>query len=142
MRKRMYGCLFCIGWAITSCVTSPQNEGKLYVEDNDTITLLFTLCNGKGVRFDDSYQPSGVLPLRVVHGRGDIIPGFERGLAGLGIGDTIECFISPEEGYGQPGVYYRSLAGDTVYIIGRNDTIRATAVIVGIAKGSGLQVLP
>ena len=39
-------------------------------------------------------------PLTYVHGSHQIVPGLEKGLEGLKIGDTKEVTVKPEEGYG------------------------------------------
>ena len=39
-------------------------------------------------------------PFQYVHGRGQIIPGLERQLAGLRVGDARDITVTPEEGYG------------------------------------------
>ncbi|MBI4354362.1 MAG: peptidylprolyl isomerase [Candidatus Omnitrophica bacterium] len=39
-------------------------------------------------------------PFQYIHGKGQIIPGLERQLTGLRVGDSGEITVTPEEGYG------------------------------------------
>ncbi len=43
----------------------------------------------------------GGKPLSYVQGQGQIIPGLEKQLAGLKVGDSADVTVKPEEGYGQ-----------------------------------------
>jgi len=69
-----------------------------------------TIKDGSKVRFhytltvDDQVIDSstGGDPLSYVHGQGEIVPGLEQQLEGLGTGDTATAVVPPEDGYGQP----------------------------------------
>ncbi len=66
------------------------------IHENTTVQLEYTLTSeGKVV---DSTQ--GREPFRYVHGKGQIIPGLERQLAGLHVGDTKDITVEPNEAYG------------------------------------------
>ncbi len=69
---------------------SPTIQDKMKVGMEYTLT-----ANGKVV---DSSEGKG--PFHYVHGRSQIIPGLERQLTGLHVGDAREITVSPEEGYG------------------------------------------
>lgn len=43
----------------------------------------------------------GKTPFHYVHGQHQIVPGLERELTGLHVGDTKDVTIKPEDGYGQ-----------------------------------------
>jgi FKBP-type peptidyl-prolyl cis-trans isomerase SlyD len=66
--------------------------------------------NGKRVYFDYTLTVDGELadtsdgkePLDYIHGQQMIIPGLERQLEGLKVGDEKEIKVKPEEGYGMP----------------------------------------
>ena len=68
------------------------------VEDDKVILINYVLKNAAGKELDSSEGS----PLPYLHGHGNLVPGLERQLAGLGKGDTIKVEVSPEEGYGQP----------------------------------------
>ena len=70
--------------------------GAATVQDNMGVGLEYTLT----VEGDVVESTEGREPLRYIHGRSQIIPGLERQLAGLHIGETAEVSVNPEEGYG------------------------------------------
>lgn len=66
------------------------------VEAGKTVQLDYKLTvDGQVV---DSSEGRG--PLSYVHGQGQIIPGLERELAGLHVGDAKDVTVTPEDGYG------------------------------------------
>ncbi len=69
----------------------------MQVGPNTTVTLDYTLRVGSGEVVDTSEQST---PLTFDFGKGQIIPGLERELTGLRIGDQKEVYVAPEEGYG------------------------------------------
>ena len=67
------------------------------VQDNMDISLEYTLTiDGKVV---DS--TNGREPLHYIHGTHQIIPGLERALAGMKVGESKSVTVSPEDGYGK-----------------------------------------
>ena len=69
----------------------------LSVQDHMDVGMEYTLTSEGQVV--DSTEGKG--PFHYVHGQGQIIPGLERQLAGLHVGDSKEVAVAPEEGYGQ-----------------------------------------
>ncbi len=67
------------------------------VQDKMVISLAYTLKLANGDVID--YSEAGD-PLEYLHGAGNIIPGLERALDGLKVGDSKDVEIAPEEGYG------------------------------------------
>jgi FKBP-type peptidyl-prolyl cis-trans isomerase SlyD len=67
------------------------------VEKNRIVSLHYTLRDEQGKVIDTS---SGRAPLTYLHGKGNIIPGLERALAGKAAGDTLDVTVAPAEGYG------------------------------------------
>ncbi|HBH97101.1 MAG TPA: peptidylprolyl isomerase [Candidatus Omnitrophica bacterium] len=69
---------------------------RLAIAENMAVQMEYALtADGQAV----DASPAGE-PFRYTHGRGQIIPGLERQLAGLHVGDAREITVSPEEGYG------------------------------------------
>lgn len=66
------------------------------IQDNMTVQLEYTLTS-EG-RVVDSTDGRG--PFRYVHGKSQIVPGLERQLTGLHVGETKDVTVKPEEGYG------------------------------------------
>lgn len=67
------------------------------VASNKVISIHYTLKNSAGDVLDTS---EGVEPLVYLHGADNIVPGLEKALTGLAVGDHVDVAVSPEEGYG------------------------------------------
>ena len=67
------------------------------IQDGRTVQIDYTLTVDGAVV--DSSDGRG--PLSYVQGQGQIIPGLERQLVGLHVGDAKEVTVGPDEGYGQ-----------------------------------------
>lgn len=79
------------GWA------EEKADAGIVVADGKQISLEFTLS------LDDKTQVQsniGQEPMVYVHGTQQIIPGLEKQLTGLKVGDTKHVEIAPEDGYG------------------------------------------
>ncbi len=75
-----------------------MSEEKRVIGDNDVVTLEYTLTvDGEMV---DSSEAHG--PIDFIQGQGQIIPGLEKELYGMAVGESKEVVVSPEDGYGQP----------------------------------------
>jgi len=74
------------------------------VQDGVVVSLEYTLRLADGAVLDTSV---GEPPVQFLQGRGNIIPGLERALYGMKVGETKEVVLSPEEGYGErdPNAY-------------------------------------
>ncbi len=73
-------------------------DNVLTIADDLVVSLEYTL------RLDDDEivdTSIGGEPLEFVQGQGQIIPGLERALYGMGIGDEMKVAVSPEDGYGE-----------------------------------------
>jgi FKBP-type peptidyl-prolyl cis-trans isomerase SlyD len=69
------------------------------IQDGAIVTVEYTLTDDTGAVIDSS---SGKGPMTYIHGAGQIVPGLERALNGLKIGDQKKVQVRPEEGYGLP----------------------------------------
>jgi FKBP-type peptidyl-prolyl cis-trans isomerase SlyD len=70
---------------------------ELKVENGQVVAMEYTL-KVDGVVTDTS---EGREPLEYVHGAGNIIPGLEREMTGMGVGDSKEVMVPAAEGYGE-----------------------------------------
>jgi FKBP-type peptidyl-prolyl cis-trans isomerase SlyD len=61
------------------------------------VHLEFTLWDDAGTLLDTT---RGRTPLVFTHGQGEVIPGLERALLGMKVGETKRVTVPPEEGYG------------------------------------------
>ena len=73
-------------------------DTKQTVTDGKNVSLEYTLTLD-----DKSVVESNVgkQPLTYTHGTRQIIPGLEKALEGLGVGDTKEVTVTPADGYGE-----------------------------------------
>jgi FKBP-type peptidyl-prolyl cis-trans isomerase SlyD len=67
------------------------------IENNKIISFHYTLTLDSGEIIDSS---DGKDPLTVLIGGNQIIPGLEKELIGLAVGDKKDVKVQPEEGYG------------------------------------------
>jgi len=67
-------------------------------KSGDAVKVHYTGKLTDGTVFDSS---EGREPLAVELGAGQVIPGFEKGLMGMAVGETKTITIDPEEAYGQ-----------------------------------------
>jgi FKBP-type peptidyl-prolyl cis-trans isomerase SlyD len=76
-----------------------MEEKDLMVSDGLVVSLDYTL------RLEDSEDvvdsSTGSEPLQFVQGQGQIIPGLEQQLYGMGVGEEKDVVVSPTEGYGE-----------------------------------------
>lgn len=68
------------------------------IGDKRVVTLHYTLKSSKGEVVDSSI---GSDPLTYFHGIGEMVPGFEKNLAGKKAGDKHSFTVAPSEGYGE-----------------------------------------
>jgi FKBP-type peptidyl-prolyl cis-trans isomerase SlyD len=74
-----------------------SEQGKRTVGDNDVVSLEYTLTvDGEVV---DSSEGHG--PIEYIQGRGQIIPGLEKEVYGMAVGESKEVAVAPAEGYGE-----------------------------------------
>lgn len=67
------------------------------VKDGDTVKVHYTGKLENGDVFDSSRERE---PFEFTLGNKAVIPGFEKGVVGMGVGDTKTIEIPPEEAYG------------------------------------------
>lgn len=96
----------------TSVVNPPGSSGELKIDDlkvgagdeakaGKTVTVHYrgTLTDGK--QFDASYDRGQ--PFKFQLGAGQVIPGWDKGVAGMKIGGKRKLVIPPQLGYGERG---------------------------------------
>jgi peptidylprolyl isomerase len=74
-----------------------QEELMSQAKPGDVVRIHYTGTLDDGTEFDSS---SGRDPLEFELGSGKVIPGFEKAVAGMAVGDTKSVNIPPEEAYG------------------------------------------
>ena len=71
---------------------------SLAIEDGLAVTVHYRLTLPGGTVVDDSFDDE---PMRYVHGSESILPGLERGLLGLTVGEERDIVVEPGDGYGE-----------------------------------------
>jgi FKBP-type peptidyl-prolyl cis-trans isomerase 2 len=67
-------------------------------KSGDTVKVHYTGTLDDGAQFDSSV---GGEPLEVTLGNGEVIPGFEKALEGMAVGETKQVHIPADEAYGE-----------------------------------------
>jgi FKBP-type peptidyl-prolyl cis-trans isomerase SlyD len=67
------------------------------VKDGTVVSLQYTLSGEDGKTIESN---KGKEPLKYTHGSHQIVPGLEKGLAGMKMGEEKRVKVTPEEGYG------------------------------------------
>lgn len=75
----------------------PIAAAREVVQPGAVVHLEFTLRDESGAFLDDN---RGRPPLVFTYGRGEVIPGLERALAGMSVGETKRITVPPEDAYG------------------------------------------
>lgn len=70
----------------------------MQVADNMAVSIHYTLTNDAGETLDSSIGGDALVYL---HGKGNIIPGLEKALAGKSVGDKLSVSIAPADAYGE-----------------------------------------
>src|SRR5574341_1233292 len=78
-------------------VPAKAKADSLAIGNGSTVQLEYRLTDEKGAVLDTN---EGGDPLVYTHGQGQIIPGLEKALSGLSVGDTKHVVVSPDEAYG------------------------------------------
>ncbi|NLE59118.1 MAG: peptidylprolyl isomerase [Planctomycetes bacterium] len=71
---------------------------RLTVADDLVVSLAYTLKLDDEEIIDSS---DGDDPIQFVQGLGQIVPGLERALVGLAVGDELDVAVAPADGYGE-----------------------------------------
>jgi FKBP-type peptidyl-prolyl cis-trans isomerase SlyD len=66
------------------------------IKDGSIVAIEYTLTDDTGTVVDSNV---GKEPLTYLQGSGQIVPGLEKGLTGLKVGDQKKIVVRPEEGY-------------------------------------------
>jgi FKBP-type peptidyl-prolyl cis-trans isomerase SlyD len=72
---------------------------SLTVTDDMVVSLTYTLSLDDGEIVDLAENED---PLQILQGRGEVIPGLERALYGMAVGDEKDLVLDPADAYGEP----------------------------------------
>ena len=99
--------------AMSTAPSSTSNSAGLQIKDikvgigaaakaGDTITVDYTGWLTDGTKFDSSIDRNQ--PFKFVLGNGEVIEGWDKGVAGMKVGGTRQLIIPPALAYGEQGV--------------------------------------
>ena len=71
-----------------------------HAKSGDTVQIHYTGTLEDGTQFDSS---QGREPLEFEVGSGQVIPGFDKAVEGMAVGDSKSVRIEPDEAYGPRG---------------------------------------
>ncbi len=75
-----------------------MTKENLTVADGLIVSIAYVLYLDDGTAIDSSDDQA---PLEFVPGQGQIVPGLERALYGMAVGDEKDVVVSPADGYGE-----------------------------------------
>ncbi len=88
----------CLAAAVAHAEESENKEEKTVVEAGSTVGIEYTLTLEDGTKVDSNV---GGEALRFEQGSGQIIPGLDKDLIGMKVGEAKQVKVTPDEGYGQ-----------------------------------------
>tara|TARA_B100000700_G_C15060844_1_gene865693 strand:- start:443 stop:901 length:459 start_codon:yes stop_codon:yes gene_type:complete len=75
-----------------------KKEGKMKVENGNTVSVHYRGTLDDGMEFDNSYDRE--MPLEFQVGEGRVIGGFDSALLGMQVGEVKNVTIEPDNAYG------------------------------------------
>jgi FKBP-type peptidyl-prolyl cis-trans isomerase 2 len=88
----------CLAAAVAHAEEDEKQKEKTVVESGSTVGIEYTLSLEDGTKVDSNV---GGEALRFEQGSGQIIPGLDKDLIGMKVGEIKQVKVTPDEGYGQ-----------------------------------------
>jgi len=87
-------------------VTAPANTAGQVAKVGDTVSMNYTGRLADGTVFDSNVDPkfNHTQPFVFTLGAGQVIPGWDKGILGMKVGEKKTLVIPPEDAYGAAGV--------------------------------------
>lgn len=105
--------VFIIFINVKGTTTAPENNNQMAIEQTeqtakagDTVSVNYTGRLEDGTVFDSNVDPkfSHVEPFTFSLGAGQVIPGWDKGVAGMKVGEKKTLTITSEDAYGAQGI--------------------------------------
>jgi FKBP-type peptidyl-prolyl cis-trans isomerase SlyD len=93
----VYLIFFALSGFSTVLAETKKGEGEMTISTGKKVSIEYTLKLEDNAVVDTNV---GTNPLTYVHGSQQIIPGLEKEMEGMKIGDSKQVTVNPEEGYG------------------------------------------
>src|SRR5918995_1783375 len=81
----------------TGAFAAEKSTDTKVVKDGAVVSLQYTLSGEDGKTLESN---KGKEPLKYTHGSQQIVPGLEKGLSGMKVGEERRVKVKPEDGYG------------------------------------------
>jgi FKBP-type peptidyl-prolyl cis-trans isomerase 2 len=88
----------CLAAARANAQESERKEASTVIEAGSTVGIEYTLTLEDGTKVDSNV---GGEVLHVQQGSGQIIPGLDKELIGMEVGDSKQVTVAPDQAYGQ-----------------------------------------
>jgi FKBP-type peptidyl-prolyl cis-trans isomerase SlyD len=86
-------------FSVTSVLAAEKSkDNNKVVKDGSVVSLQYTLSGEDGKTIESN---KGKEPLKYTQGGRQIVPGLEKGVAGMKVGEERRVKVKPEEGYGE-----------------------------------------
>jgi FKBP-type peptidyl-prolyl cis-trans isomerase 2 len=82
-------------------IVTLKNQKEVFMEkakDGDTVSIHYTGMLESGEVFESTKERN---PIEITLGNRRVIPGVEKGILGMSVGETKTFEVSPEEGFGE-----------------------------------------
>jgi FKBP-type peptidyl-prolyl cis-trans isomerase 2 len=97
LRRMLASTAISIVIGSTGLFAAEKTTDSNVVKDGTVVSLQYTLSGEDGKTIESN---KGKDPLKYTHGSHQIVPGLEKGLAGMKVGEEKRVKVNPEEGYG------------------------------------------
>jgi FKBP-type peptidyl-prolyl cis-trans isomerase SlyD len=95
--KLLAGAASVILTLATGALAAEKSAGNNVVKDGAVVSLEYTLSGEDGKAIETN---KGKAPIKFTQGSHQIVPGLEKGLEGMKVGEEKRVKVTPEEGYG------------------------------------------
>jgi FKBP-type peptidyl-prolyl cis-trans isomerase SlyD len=93
----VFGVLVFKLFLAASAVAAQENKNDAVIKDGMLVSLQYTLSGEDGKMIESN---NGKEPLQFVHGQHRLIPGLEKELTGMKVGQEKHVTVKPEDAYG------------------------------------------
>jgi FKBP-type peptidyl-prolyl cis-trans isomerase SlyD len=99
MQRFSFLCAGFFGLVLLPSIALAQKEKETpVIKNGSVVSFEYTLSDEKGKAIESN---KGKKPLTYTHGSGQILPGLQKGLAGMKVSEQKTVKLKPEEAYGQ-----------------------------------------
>jgi FKBP-type peptidyl-prolyl cis-trans isomerase SlyD len=95
--RLLVGAAICNALAFTGAFAAEKSKDATVIKDGSVVSLEYTLSGEDGKTIESN---KGKAPLKYTHGGQQIVPGLEKSLTGMKMGEEKRVKVTPEEGYG------------------------------------------